>query len=256
VDVSWQPPSGGAPVASYLVSVSPSGGTQSPMTATSVHVTGLSCSTTYSFTVYSVGAGGQKVAAAPASALPCLAPSAPQRLSTQVSQHQVQLSWSAPAAPGGGTMSYTVNWGNGPKSATGTSYTITGLTNFQTYNVTVTASSQAGPGSSASKSVSVLPPATWGYSITRDWKYGVYVRSQPNAGSSSVSSFPAGAAGQPVQVTCQVWGGGYTDPTGSPNFPNGAVWDKLASGGYVADGYVTTPNSLANTFSAPIWQCQ
>ena len=31
--------------------------------------------------------------------------------------------------------------------------------------------------------------------------------------------------------------------------------DELASGGYVADGYVTTPNSLNNTSSPPIWSC-
>jgi hypothetical protein len=252
VDVSWQPPSGGGPVASYLVSVGPSGGTQSATSATSVHVTGLTCGTTYSFTVYSVGAGGQKVAAAPASAPPCLAPTAPQGLSAHVSQNQVQVSWSAPATSGGGSVSYTVDWGNGPRSTTATSYKITGLTNFQTYNVTVTASSQAGTGGSATRSVSVSPGTTWGYTITRDWKYTLNVRSAPTTASSSISTFPAGG-GQSVQVVCQTIGGSYKDKTGSPN---GDVWDRLASGGYVADGYVTTPNSLANTYSPPIWKCQ
>jgi hypothetical protein len=256
VDVSWQPPSGGGTVASYTVSVSPSGATQAATGATSVHVTGLTCGTTYSFTVYSVGAGGQQVAAAPVSAQPCQAPSAPQGLSTQVSQHQVQVSWSPPAAPGGGTVSYTVNWGSGsPQTTTGASYTITGLTNFQTYTVTVTASSPAGQGGSDSTSVSVSPGTTWNYNVASWVTLPLHVRSAPNTSAGIVTTYNP-AAGVPVQIVCQVMGGGYTDPTGTPNFPNAAVWDKLTNGGYIADGYITTPNASSDQFSPPIWQCQ
>jgi hypothetical protein len=256
VDVSWRPPSSGGPVTSYTVSVSPSGGTQSAPSATSVHVTGLTCGTTYSFTVYSVGAGGQRVAAAPVSAQSCKPPTAPQGLSTQVSQHQIQVSWSPPATPGGGTVSYTVNWGNGPQTAPGTSYTITGLANFQAYTVTVTASSQAGQGGSVSTSVSVSPGKTWNYNVASWVTYPLHVRSAPNTSASIISTYPAPPAGTPVQIVCQVWGGGFTDPTGTPSFPNGAVWDELSNGGYLADVYTTTPNASSNQFSPSIWQCK
>jgi hypothetical protein len=103
--------------------------------------------------------------------------------------------------------------------------------------------------------VSVSPGTTWGYTITRDWQDLLYVRPAPQVSSSYLTVFPPGG-GQSVQVVCQVWGGGYKDPTGTPNFPNGAVWDKLSSGGYVADYYTTTPNATSNSFSSPIWKCQ
>ena len=255
VDVSWQPPSGGGPVASYTVSVSPSGGTQTTTPpATSVHVTRLTCGTTYSFTVYSVGAGGQKVAAAPVSAQSCKTPTAPQGLSPQVSQHQIQLSWSPPAAPGGGTVTYTVDWGSGPQTASGTSYTITGLANFSTYNVTVTASSQAGTGGSQSASVSVSPGRTWGYNVASWVTDPLRLRTGPSTSDGIITTYynPGGMA---VGVICQTWGSGYKDPSGTPNFGSPAVWDKLTSGGYMADGYITTPNASSNQFSPSIWQC-
>jgi hypothetical protein len=237
--------------------VSPSGGSQSPTGATSVHFTGLACGTTYSFTVYSVGAGGQKVGAAPASAQPCLAPSAPQGLSPQLSQHQIQLSWSPPATPGGGTVSYSVSWGGGsPQAATGTSYTISGLTNFQTYTVTVSASSQAGPGGSASTTVTVQPGTSWSHAVSTWVTIALSIRTGPGKSYPAVRTVLGGA---PVQIECQEPnGGGYTDPgsTHKPSFPSPAVWDKLTDGTYVADGYINTPNASSNQLSPPIWQCE
>jgi hypothetical protein len=215
----------------------------------------LSCGTTYSFTVYSVGTGGQQVAAAPVSAQPCAPPTAPQRLSAQVSQHQVQLSWSPPASSGGGTLSYTVSWGSGSAHTAGTSYTITGLSNFQTYAVTVTASTPAGQGQPVAQSVSVSPGTTWHYNVSSWVTLPLNIRTGPSTADGILTTLnPAG--GVAVQIACQVRGGGYTDPTGTPSFPGGAVWDKLSSGGYIADGYIDTPSASSNQFSAPIWQCQ
>jgi Fibronectin type III domain len=70
VAVSWQPPASGGPVSSYTVGISPpdAGAVQSKTGPTSVQVTGLSCATVYTFTVYSVGSGGQQVPAPPVTA--------------------------------------------------------------------------------------------------------------------------------------------------------------------------------------------
>ena len=189
------------------------------------------------------------------SVAPPLPPTAPQQLSAQVSQHQVQLSWSPPASSGGGAVSYTVGWGSGSAHTAGTSYTITGLSNFQTYPVTVTASTPAGQSQPVAQSVSVSPGTTWHYNVSSWVTLPLNIRTGPSTADGILTTLnPAG--GVPVQVACQVRGGGYTDPTGTPSFPGGAVWDKLSSGGYIADGYINTPSASSNQFSAPIWQCQ
>ena len=143
-------------------------------------------------------------------------------------------------------------WGSGSNAGlSGTSDTITGLANFQNYPVTVTADNQAGAGGSASAAVNLSASPWGGYNITRNSVYVLNIRSGPSTGDSSVGQYPAGS-NAPVTIYCQVAGGGYTDPSGSPA---GDIWDKIGSGEYVADGYVTTPESLANTYSSPIWHC-
>ena len=136
---------------------------------------------------------------------------------------------------------------------TGTSYTIIGLTNFQSYNVSVSAVNGTTGGPTASATVNLSPGTTWGYNIYNNSKYAVNVRPGPAVSGTPLGSFPANS-GAGVQVICQVTGGSYQDPT---TIPSGNLWDKIVygSGGYVADGYVTTPNSLNNTFSPPIWPC-
>lgn len=258
VDVSWQPPASGGTVSSYQVAISPAASaSQAKTSATSVRVTGLSCATQYTFTVYSVGASGQQVPAPPVTARPCVAPGTPQGLSSSVSPGQIQLSWSGPASSGGGVVSYNVSWnGGGRNGVTGTSYTINGLANFQTYGVTVTAVSPAGNGGAATASVSLAPGTTWGYHIYNNSVWAVNVRAAPTTSSASQGSFGANSFAA-VQVVCQVSGGYYKDPSSS-GVPAGTVWDKIIYGGgygYVADGYVSTPNSMNNSFSPPIWPC-
>jgi outer membrane biosynthesis protein TonB len=253
VDVNWQQPTSGGPVASYKVSVTPGGGTQASTGPTSVHITGLSCGTTYSFTVDSVGVVGQQVPAQAVTAMPCVAPGPPSGLTTSVSSGQIGVNWTAAGSDGGGTVTYTVNWGAGSNAGlSGTSDTITGLANFQTYTVTVTANNQAGTGGSVSAAVNLSAGPWGGYNITRNSVDTLAIRSGPSTGDSAVGSFPPGSSA-PVTVYCQTAGGGYSDPSG--NGPNGDIWDKIGSGAYVADGYVTTPESLANTYSSPIWHC-
>jgi Fibronectin type III domain len=260
VDVSWQPPASGGPVRNYTVDVSPASAAaaQTPTGATSVRVSGLDCATVYSVTVNSVGSGGQTVPAQPVTVRPCVPPAAPQGLGHTVSSHQIQVNWAAPASNGGGPVSYTVTWNGGSQPGlTGTSFRMTGLANFQNYNVSVTAANAAGGGGAASAAVNLSPGQTWGYNIIRNPIDPVAVRAAPSAGNTAtLGSFGAGS-NAPVQVICQVTGGYYQDP-GTPPIPAGDIWDKIVYGGgagYVGDGYVTTLNSLNNAFSPPIWQC-
>jgi hypothetical protein len=260
INVSWLPPAGGSPVASYQVTVNPAAGRPTVTGATSVQFTGLACGTMYGFTVYSVGAAGQRVPAKPATAqVPCPPPSAPQGLSVSTpNQHQIQVSWSAPAQAGNTPITYTVSWGNGnSEQTTATSDPINGVRNFQAYTVTVTASNQAGPGGSISQTVTVQPGQSWGYAVSSWVTIPLNIRTGPGTNYSAVG--PKLLGGAPVQIACQEPnGGGYTDPGTShkPSFPSPAVWDKLTDGDYVADGYITTANASSNQLSPPIWQCE
>jgi hypothetical protein len=253
VTVSWQKPAAGGPVTGYQVAVSPGGAIRSTG-STSIQVSGLNCGTTYSFTVSSVGADKKKVPAAPVSAMPCVPPAAPQGLSSSVSPNQIALTWSAPASDGGGQVSYTVavNGSNQPPT-TGTSATIGGLADFQTYTVTVTASNGAGNGAAANASVN-LSAGPWPSSTNGSLSLILNVRSAPDVNSSSVYQIPAGTS-LAVTIDCQVRGGYYQDPY-PPYLPHGTLWDKVTfsgGAGYVADGYVNTPNSQNDSFS--FWPC-
>ncbi|HXS62937.1 MAG TPA: fibronectin type III domain-containing protein [Streptosporangiaceae bacterium] len=250
VDVTWQAPTSGGPIASYKV-ISPGGGTQTPTGSTSVRITGLTCGSSYSFTVESIGVDAQPVPAQSVSAKSCVAPGPPSGLTTSVSSGQITVDWTGASSTGGGTVTYTVSWGSGQATGlSGTSYTATGLANFQNYPVTVTAGNQGWQGGSVSANVDLTAGPWSGYNITRNSVYVLNIRSGPGTSYSSVGQYPPGSSA-PVTIYCQTAGGGYTDPSGSPS---GDIWDKIG-GGYVADGYVTTPASLGNTYSQPIWHC-
>ena len=251
VDVTWQPPTSGGPVASYQVTVTPSAGTQTSTGPTSVQFTGLTCGTKYSFTVSSVGTDGKSVPAAPVTSLSCLAPGPPQGLNYSVSPHQITLTWSAPASNGGGTVSYAVSLNNGSATAATSPDTITNLTNFQTYSVSVIAVNGAGNGGSMSAQVP-LSAGPWGY---QTWNtITLNVRAQPNTGSASLGTFPGPT---PVSIVCQVAGGAYYEP-GSGVY-RGNIWDEIQYGGgvaYIGDFYTTTPNAQSMGFSwPPLWAC-
>jgi hypothetical protein len=137
------------------VRVSPAGGGQQTLSATSVRVSGLSCATSYGFTVLSLGTGGRQVAAAPVSARPCVPPGAVQGLTATVVHNytrEVNLSWQPVAAGAAGAVSYLVSWSSGSQTTTATSLLVTGLLPGHSYTFTVRASDAAGtgPGTSAS----------------------------------------------------------------------------------------------------------
>jgi type II secretory pathway pseudopilin PulG/chitodextrinase len=127
-------------------------------TATTWTNTGLANGTSYSFTVRTLGPGGNSAQSAPVSATPVTAPATPTGLAPSAGNTQVTLAWTAvantAAAPVSGYRIY--QGGVQVWSGATTTTTITGLTNGTTYSFTVAA---YGPGgvSAPSKPVTTTP---------------------------------------------------------------------------------------------------
>ena len=271
IGVTFTPVSSGTPLR-YVLRGAPGTATVTPgqVAATGPFqftVTGLSCTQSYGFAVTAVFANGQATSAPAAAVRPCLAPGAPGNLTATPADQGINVSWSAPGASGG-TVTYTVTWSGAVSGSqpgvSATRFAITGLANRQSYTVKVTAVSPAGQ-AMATATATLTPPAPVPEHIYNNSKYSVNMRTAPylpggsNPCSNCITSF-APNSGAPVTVLCQTTGSSYTDRSGSPS---GDIWDEVtdASGqtGYVADGYVSTPESVAgsyNSFSTPtIWHC-
>ena len=168
VDLIWTAPAsnGGQSITDYEYEQGGSGTWISTgSTATSYMVTGLTNGQPYRFRVRalnSVGAGA--ASAASPNITPATEPDAPTGLSATVSDQRVDLIWTAPASNGGATITYyeyeldfSGTWTS--TGGTATSYTVTGLTNGQSYTFRVRAVNRVGAGA-ASGSQSATPTST------------------------------------------------------------------------------------------------
>jgi chitinase len=160
-NLSWtavNPPAG----CSVSYKVLQNGATIASPTTTSDAVTGLTPSTTYSFTVEATDAAGTSAASSAVNvttlASSCTTkPGTPTGLAASgTTDSSTNLSWNAVTPPSGCTItSYTVlQNGSAIGTATGTSYTPSNLSPSTTYNFTVEATDYAGT-SGASSAVSV-----------------------------------------------------------------------------------------------------
>ncbi len=165
--VTWQPPtnSGGSPITGYVLTwVSSTGASGTiPTTDTARTLRNLATGATYTISVAASNAGGSS-AAVTATGTPLGVPSPPTGVSLQRGDGFLNVSWSPPAGDGGIPLqSYAVHW-TGPDGATnftpvqGTHHTIGGLTNGNTYSVTVTAIN--GVGSSSHSAPASHQPGT------------------------------------------------------------------------------------------------
>ena len=173
--VSWSAPAsnGGAPLTKYTVKTTgPTGSfsTKDVTSGTSTTVTGLTNGTQYTITVTATNSAGTGPASSPpvsvTPAAAATAPGAPTGVSATAGDASATVSWSTPASNGGSAITkYTVaaQPSSGPAVtkdvSSGTSTTLTGLTNGTTYAVTVTATNAAGTGPASSPAVSVTPAA-------------------------------------------------------------------------------------------------
>ena len=136
------------------------------LTATSHTVTGLTNATTYYFVVRASNVGGQSAVSNEASATPQAPPDTPTGLSATAGNGQVTASWTASSRAASYTLYYsessitdvTASGVTAVANLTGTSRTVTGLTNGRRYYFKVTASNVGGQ-SAASTEASATPLA-------------------------------------------------------------------------------------------------
>jgi hypothetical protein len=187
VTLSWTAPAsdGGAGISGYLIYQGTSPGGESgvpvngaPVQATSCTLIGLTNGTAYYFKVVAVndaehqGQDSAEASATPASASASAstsqasgtgAPGAPTGLTATAGNAEVSLYWTAPASDGGSPLArYNVYVGTGSGFSagavvTGTSATVTRLTNGAAYHFMVTAVGANGKTSAASGEVSAEP---------------------------------------------------------------------------------------------------
>ena len=271
ITISFAPAGGGATPTGYQLLDIPAGAsvTENPLPARGkpflFKVTGGSCDQTYSFVVAALYSGGQQVKSAPSVKVrPCVMPGTPQNLKQGAPvEHGANLSWSPPVNAGTTALTYEVHEGTKTLKGgiTGTSTAIGGLTNFTMPTISVVARNAAGQSKpAATLKLNIAPAKLHSYQThnRKDVNGGngpLYVRGAPDT-STRVATI--GANDNPtITVVCQVHGEHISD-TYYKNIDS-YVWDKVEwEGGYayIADPYLTTPNSNQNTYSdPPIWRC-
>jgi fibronectin type 3 domain-containing protein len=167
IDLSWSASTGPSCGGAITYNVTRNG-TQvgSGLSGTTFKDTGLTASTTYTYTVVAVNSAGSSSAASTSATTPagCSVPTTPTNFAASAaSTSEIDLSWTASTGPScGGAVTYTVTR-NGTQIATGQSATSlkdTGLTASTTYNYTVAAVNSVGSSATASASATTQGTAT------------------------------------------------------------------------------------------------
>ncbi|HTT88074.1 MAG TPA: fibronectin type III domain-containing protein, partial [Acidimicrobiales bacterium] len=172
VTLSWTAPAsdGGSAITSYDIYKGTSSGGETLLestgaTGTTFNVTGLTNGTKYYFEVAAVNGVGAGLVSDEASATPATVPGAPLIATIAPQDGQAVLLWLAPASDGGSAVtSYNIYEGTSSggetllenTGGTGTTFTVTGLTNGTTYYFEVTAVNGVGEGPKSNEGT-VLP---------------------------------------------------------------------------------------------------
>lgn len=177
IQATWSAPAfdGGASITGYTLYAYETlgGGTDVNMTVDastfSATLTGLTNDVSYTVYVWATNSVGNSVISNELTATPTAtstAPTAPQNLAVTPGDTELGLAWDAPASDGGSPVTgYRVQWTDGGGVSTNTigvvtSYTITGLTNGVTYDVSVEAINTVGMGPGANGSGTPTSSAT------------------------------------------------------------------------------------------------
>ena len=158
--VTWNAPLTGMAPTSYSVTSTP-GGLTCTSSSTTCTVTGLSSSTSYTFSVTASNAYGSGLASAASNAVTPTAtvPSAPSSVSAVASSGSATITWTASTANGSAITAYTVT--SSPSGAscttTATSCAVASLLNGSTYTFSVVATNAIGSSASSAVSNAVTP---------------------------------------------------------------------------------------------------
>jgi hypothetical protein len=257
ITITFAAASGVTPVR-YILKGAPAGATVTPNEVGpngpfTFVVKGGSCAQQYSFTVvaqYAAGAG-DKGSAPSAPVRPCIAPGAPQGLNvtTATGGHGGTVTWQAPA-DSGSPVTYTVSGPSGTVRTQNTTQTYTGLTNSQTYAVSVTASNEAGSSAAVGGTLNLTPPdQTMNIAHNMNDTKPLYIRSQASTTSGRRNGSIPGMTSPSVTVHCKTTGTTVTHPYDKVT---SNVWGKITYNGisgYIADIYLDSRNNAA------VWDC-
>ncbi|MEJ5027691.1 fibronectin type III domain-containing protein [Comamonas sp. MYb69] len=149
-----------------------------------ITVAGLTNGTAYSCSVTARNAIGSSQPSASVTATPATLPGAPSITTISSGNAELTLSFAPPASDGGSAITaYSASCGAGTTAVSGTSspLKITGLTNGTTYNCTVTASNDVGPGPASAAQTGI--PSAKSYSAASPSGTGVITATLSGGGA-------------------------------------------------------------------------
>lgn len=170
VTLNWVAPSndGGKDITNYNINRGETAGSETLLTTvgnvTTYTDSPVDNGKTYYYTVSAVNGDGEGPQSTEVVAKPVTVPDAPTGLTATPGDGEVALTWTAPANTGGALITYYMVYVDGKVPAgevnpTGTSYTVTGLTNGKEYTFAVSASNSAGEGAKSTE-VKATPDAS------------------------------------------------------------------------------------------------
>ena len=242
--------SGTSPITSYTVTANP-GGRTATGAASPITLSGLTNCTTYTFTVTATNASGTGPASSPSNSVTITAaPGAPTGVTATAGNAQATVSFTAPAATGCGSLSYTVTANPGGRTASGAAspLTVTGLTNCTAYSFTVKATNGAGTSLASGLSNSVtpagVPGAPTGVTATAGNTQATVSFTAP-AASCGITSYTVTSS--PGNITAT----GAASPLTVPGLTNGTAYTFTVK---ATNGAGTGPASSPSNSVTPVSQ--
>jgi hypothetical protein len=222
---------GGSAITGYTVTSSPAGGTDSNAGTTGLShiVTGLTNGTSYTFTVVATNINGNSSASTASSSVTAGAvPDAPTAVTAVKGNTTASVSFTPGSANGYAITGYTVTsspaGGTDTNAAgTGTTHSITGLTNGTAYTFTVTATNALGTSSASSASSTVTPSTvpgapTIGTATAGNTSASITFTAPVSTGGATITSYTVNSS--PSSIT----GTGSASPITVSGLTNGTAY--------------------------------